>query len=45
MYDDVLRVAVLDRLGELLRDLANHPGQAVLVAGGIALVLLWLTRK
>ena len=45
MYDAVLRGAVLDRLGELLRDLANHPGQVLLVAGGIVLGLVWLTRK
>jgi hypothetical protein len=45
MYDTILTTAILERLGEMLRDLVNHPGKGLLVAGGLVLVLWWLTRK
>ena len=45
MYDAVITSAVLERVGEVIRDLMNHPGRAIAVAGGIALVMWWLTRK
>lgn len=45
MYDDAIRAAVLDRVVAVIDDLARHPGQAALVAGGVAIFLLWLCRK
>jgi len=45
VYDVFIVSVVLERLGEAIRDLMNHPGKALAVAGGIALVAWWLTRK
>jgi hypothetical protein len=45
MYDTQVALAVLERLGEVIRDLMNQPGKGILVAGGIVLVIFWLCRK
>jgi hypothetical protein len=39
VYDAVITSAILERLGEAIRDLMNHPGKALAVAGGVALVM------
>lgn len=45
MYDVFVTSAILERLGEVIRDLMNQPGKALAVAGGIVVVVWWLTRK
>ena len=32
MYDTQIAVAILERLGEVIRDLTNHPGKGLVVA-------------
>jgi len=45
MYDTQITVAVLERLGEVIRDFMNHPGKGLLVVAGLILVVWWITRK
>ncbi len=45
MYGDAIRVAVLDRVSELVRLLQNHPSEAAGLAVGLVLVIWLLTRK
>ncbi len=45
MYGDAIRIAVLDRVSELLLTLQNHPTEAAGLAVGLVLVVFLLTRK
>ena len=45
MYDTQIVVAILERLGEVMRDLTNHPGKGLLVVAGLLLVIWRVTRK
>ncbi len=45
MYDDAIRGAVIDRVRDFINQLSNHPEQAILVAAGVALLVLWITRN
>ncbi len=45
MYGDWIRIAVLDRVGELGRLLQDHPTEAAGLAVGLVLVIFFLTRK
>ncbi len=45
MYDTAITMTIMDRLGEVLQDLLNHPTKGLLVLGGIVLIAVWLTRR
>jgi hypothetical protein len=45
MYDTQITVAILERLGEVIRDLTKHPGMGLLLVVGLGLVIWWVTRK
>jgi hypothetical protein len=45
MYDTQIAVAILERLGEVVRALTNHPGKGLVVAAGLVLVIRWVTRR